>query len=324
MPQALHEAQPPLIAGPVTLMRLIEIREVEVALEHMVRLGLGPDDLSAETKWNGWLVQCAGGRLFTRRGKEDITEKFPEIAAAVAPYVPGHLLGELVYVSPEGLMVPRIVTTIAGTDDPLEVAEKRAALPGRFEYILFDAIALGGYDVSGLETWERQTALAQTVRASGPLRISPVHPFSDWRELYKQALGVGADGVVLKNAHAPYVWRPLGEPEPQPVGSWYKLKPVKSDEFVVYETARGPKGRLLLVFGQHHQGTLVPVGRVDNLARDVEEEVLERIKSGPFVVELKFQDRFPDPPGALQHPRFLYFRDDKDPADAVLPERYAP
>lgn len=324
MPVALPDARPPLVAGPVSLMRLVEIREVEVALDHMGRLGYGPEDLAVEVKFNGWLVQCAGGRLFTRRGKEDITEKFPEIAAAVSPYESDHLVGELVYVTPKGRMDEPTVTTIAGTDDPDEVEAKRAALPGRFEYVLFDALALEGLEVSGLPTLGRLEALRERVAPAGPLRISSVHPFEAWQGVYEQSLAVGGDGVVLKNVHAPYVWRPLGETEARPVGHWYKLKPVLSDDFVVYDLSRGPKGRLLLVFGQFHGGRLVPVGQVNNLARPVEREAQERMKAGPFVAELKFQARFPDPPGALQHPRFVRFRDDKEAGEAVLPEIYAP
>lgn len=326
MPQTPFDepAGAPLISGPVTLMRLVEVREIDVILDHMARLGLGPENLTAETKFNGWLIQSPGGHLWTRRGKEDITWKFPEIAQAVAPFDRDHLVGELVYVNPKGVMEAPAVTRIAGTDDPDELAAKRAALPGSFEYILFDALALDGHDVSQLPAWQRQEALREALRPEPPVRISPVHPFAMWEDIFNQGLTIGADGVVIKNAQAPYIWRPLGEPEPRPVANQYKFKPFTTDEFVVYETTRGPKGRLVLVFGQYHKGRLVPVGQVSNLARSLDCEVLERMAKGPFLVELKFQGRFPDPPGALQHARFIGFRDDKELTEALLPERFAP
>jgi len=317
-------ARPPLIAGPVALMRLVEIDDVGEAIDHMARLGLGPGDVLSETKFNGWLVQSAGGRLWSRRGNIDLTGKFPEIARAASRYDREHLAGELVYWTPEGTMSEPMVTTVAGTKDDGEAAAKLRALPGRFEYIVFDALALRGYEVARLPLMERKRALLDVVKAAPPLRISMEHPFEAWEEVYDQGVAAGGDGVVLKNRHAPYVWRPLGQSEPRPLGNQYKLKPVMTDDFVVCDTARGPKGRLLMVFGQFHQGKLIPVGEVNNLARETEKEVLRRIAEGLFVVELEFQGRFPDPPGALQHARFLRFRDDKKPEDAVLPGQFAP
>jgi ATP-dependent DNA ligase len=317
-------ASPPLVEGPVALMRLVEIEDISELLQDMRRMHLGPEDFSAETKFNGWLVQAAGGRLWSRRGNVELTQKFPEIAAAIAPYVADHLIGELVYLSPEGIMIEPVVTSVAMTKDPREAVAKLRALPGRFEYILFDALALRGLQTAQYETWVRQTLLLESVAQQGPLRVAPVFPFEEWERIYEAGVAAGGDGVVLKNRRAPYTWRPLGEPEPRPVGRWYKLKPALTDDFVVYETGRGPKGRLLMVFGQFHQGVLVPVGSVSNLPKSEEAEVLELMARGPFVVELEFQARFPDPPGALQSPRFLRFRPEKRLEDAILPERFAP
>ena len=323
-PPKAPPAAPPLIVAPVALMRLVEIDDIGELESDMDRLELGPEDFGAETKFNGWLVQAAGGRLWSRRGKE-LTAKFPDIAAAVAPYADAHLAGELVYWTPEGRMDEPTVTTVAGTKDPAEAVAKLRALPGRFEYVVFDALAIEGREIAPLPTAARREAILETIHPEGPLRISAIYPFSEWEGVYEQGVDVGGDGVVFKNLRAPYLWRPLGKPEPRPVGTWYKLKPVSTDDFVVYQLARGPKGRLLLVFGQFHEGRLVPIGQVDNLSSEDEAEAIERMKKeGPFVVELEFQGRFPEPPGALQHPRLLRFRPDKNPEDAVLPDRYAP
>lgn len=317
-------APAPLVEGPVTLMGLVEIDEISQILRDMRRMGLGPDDFSAETKFNGWLVQSAGGRLWSHSGKLELTANFPEIAQAVEPYTSEHLLGELVYWTPEGVMNEPAVTTIAGTKDPQKAVAKLRALPGRFEYVVFDALALRGVETAKFETWVRQRLLSEMVVPSGPLRLSASFPFEEWERVYEEGVGAGGDGVVLKNRRAPYLWRPLGQPRPRPAGRWYKLKPALTDDFVVYDIARGPKGRLLMIFGQFHEGELVPVGAVNNLSKGEEAEVLELIERGPFVVELEFQARFPDPPGALNSPRFLRFRPDKEIQEAVLPAGYAP
>jgi len=323
MPLTLFEepAGPPLIAGPVTLMKLVEAEDVGEIEAAMRRLRLGPEDFSAETKWNGWLTQSAGGRLYTHRGLE-LTRKFPEIADAIAPYAREHLVGELVYWTPDGTMRLQTVGSVATTKDDREAHAKLRALPGRFELVLFDAIALGGYEIARLPTYERYEALLDAVKQSGPLRISQIHPFRDYREVFRAGVEMGGDGVVVKNLHAPYAWRPLGESAPRPVGVWYKLKPSLTDDFVVFDSSRGPKGKLLAHIGQYHEGQLVDLGTVNNFSGDVEREVLDRLARGPFVMEIEFTSRFQDT-GALQHGRFYAFRDDKALHEAILPGRYA-
>lgn len=324
MPLTLFEepARPPLIAGPVTLMKLIEADGVGEIEATMRRLRLGPEDFSAETKFNGWLTQAAGGRLYSHRGLE-LTSKFPDIAAAIAPYTREHLVGELVYWNSDGTMKLQTVGSVATTKNDREAHAKLRALPGHFELVLFDAIALGGYEIARLPTHERYEALLGTVRPEGPLRISQFHPFRDWKQVYEAGIAAGGDGVVVKNLHAPYVWRPLGESAPRPVGAWYKLKPSLSDDFVVFGSSRGPKGKLLAHIGQFHEGQLVDLGTVNNFSSEIEDGVLDRLARGPFVMEIEFTSRFEDT-GALQHGRFLAFRDDKDVRDAALPSRYAP
>ncbi len=315
-------APPPLIEGPVALMRLIEIDEISELEDTMRRMRLGQGDFIAETKFNGWLTQVAGGRIYSRRG-EDLTGKFPEISDMMSRYTSEHLLGELVYWKEDGLMELPTVTSIAMTKSDREAVAKLRALPGFFSLVLFDVIAAQGYDLSKRSTAERIDILRNTVDTGGPILISQPSVFEDWKKVYDAGVALGGDGVVLKNLHAPYVWRQLGEPEPRPVGFWYKLKPVYTDDFVVFGSLRGPKGKLLARIGQYHRGQLVEVGQINNFAKDVEAEILERLSRGAFVMEVEYQGRFSDPPGALQHGRFYAFRDDKPMESVILPERYA-
>lgn len=304
-------APPPLIVGPVALMRLVEIEEIGELDLAMQRTGLTPSDFTVETKWNGWLAQTAGGRLYTRRGKE-MTKNFPEISDLMSIFTTEHIIGELVYWSPDGLMEEPNVTRVAGTKDPQEAIEKLESLPGHFEYILFDIIAARGYDISKLSTEERRDVLLETVEPQGPIKISPVFPFEKWPKLYKEGVRSGGDGAVFKNRHASYVWRPLGETEARPVGTWYKLKPALTDDFVVFDTSYGRKGSLLLHLGQYHEGELIEIGAVNNLSQEMEKEMLSLVKKGLFVVEVEFTSRYPDKTWILE------------PEDAVLPERFVP
>lgn len=307
---------------PVALMRLVEVDSAGFLQEAMGRAGLGPGDLIVETKFNGWLSQAAGGRLYSRRG-EELTSKFPHIAKLIAPFQKEHLIGELVYFNEHGIMDEPSVTRVAGTADPREAVRKLRAMPGHFDYVVFDIIAVNGEDISQAPMETRRQILNDCLCESG-LTVSNPLPFSRLQEVFEAGVAAGGDGVVIKNLHAPYIWKPLGQSEARPYATWWKLKPSFMDDFVVVRSKRGPKGKLVVTLAQFHQGELVEVGDMNNFSSPIEGEVLERLKEGPFVVEVEYTSRFPDPPGALQHPRFVRFRPDKPMESVLLPKRYAP
>lgn len=303
---------------PVALMRLVEIDEVSEATRRVPER-----QLWVEPKFNGWLTQVVGGKIFTRRGK-DLTLKFPLIAGLVAGFATEHLIGELVYWNERGIMDEPMVTHIAGTKDPLEIEDKTSQLLGFFQLVLFDAIMVEGMNISERPTIKRRELLEALIPEDHALvTLSPVFKFGSLESVYRKNVAAGGDGVVLKNSQAPYFWRPLGEHEPRPEGVWYKLKPAHTEDFVVTGLHRGPKGRLVVELGQYHAGQPVHVSDMSNISRD-DEKVFERKfrKEGPFIVEVEYQGRFQDPPGALQHPRLVRIREDIDHSQVVLPARF--
>jgi hypothetical protein len=311
-----------LISDPVALMRLVEVDTISELDQAMRRVSLNPQDAAAETKFNGWLVQAAGGRLYSRRGK-DLTDKFPHIAKLIAPFKKEHIIGELVYFDENGQMVEPAVTHVAGTKDPKEAVRKLLAMPGHFDYVVFDVLAVNGEDITKASTQARRAVLEDCFCDTG-LTLSNPQPLALLEKVYEEGVAAGGDGVVIKNLLSPYYWRPLGQSEERPSGVWWKLKPSFMDDFVVTGTHRGPKGSLLATLAQYHNGRLIEVSDVNNFSAEIEEEVLRRISKGPFIMEIEYTSRFPDPPGSLQHPRFARFRDDKDLESALLPEKYAP
>jgi ATP-dependent DNA ligase len=311
-----------LITGPVALMRLVTVDSISELDRLLTRMGLAPQHTAVETKFNGWLAQAAGGRLYSRRGK-DLTDKFPHIAKLIAPFTKEHLIGELVYFDENGIMQEPAVTTVAGTKDPKEAIRKMREMPGRFEYVVFDVLAADGKDVTDESTATRRGILDECFCNSG-ITLSNPQPLSMIQQVYDEGVDAGGDGVVIKNLRAPYAWRPFGQSEVQPVGYWWKLKPVFSDNFVVTGTRRGPKGNLLAILSQFYEGDLVEVSDVNNFSAMTTKEILRRMEQGPFLVEIAYQSRFPDPPGALNIPRFIRFRDDQDLDSAQLPKKYAP
>lgn len=311
-----------LITDPVALMRLVEVDSASELDSAMVRSGLGPDDVMAETKFNGWLAQAASGRLYSRRGK-DLTDKFPHIARLISPFKKEHLIGELVYFDPQGMMVEPAVTAVAGTKSVREALDKLHSMPGQFDYVVFDVLAVDGEDISKAPTAARREILDHCLCNTG-ITVSSPQPLALLDSIYQAGVASGGDGVVVKSLKAPYIWHPLGQSEARPSATWWKLKPSSTDDFVVIGTRRGKKGSLLAILAQYHDGRLIEVSDVNNFSSETEEEVLRRSHRGPFVMEVEYTSRFPDPPGRLQHPRFVRFRDDRDPESALLPEKYAP
>lgn len=317
----MSRASSPLGREPVSLMKLVEIDRAQEAID-----SIGDQrQIWVEPKFNGWMSQVVNGRIFSARGK-DLTGKFRAIADQVARYRRSHMLGELVYWGPDGVMDAPAVTHVAGTKNDDEADEKLEEMPGSFQLALFDVIADDGADLSGQSTVRRRARLERMAgrHQTWEVPLSPTHPFRSWKPLYNEVTALGGDGVVLKNEESEYYWRPLGEHSPRPMGVWFKLKPSSTDDFAVTGTHYGKKGRLILELSQYHNGEPVFVSEMSNIARDLEPVFEKRAKRGPFVIEVEFQSRFPDPPGALQHPRLVRVREDKGPEETELPARYAP
>jgi len=303
-----------VIEGPVALQRLVEIDSVDDLPDGI--------DWAVEKKFDGWLCQVAGGRIYSRRGKE-LTRNLPPVLEAVGRFRHEHLVGELVYWGPDGKMNESLVTSVAGTANPLEAFAKLRALPGIFQLVAFDLIGAGGRDIAKQPFRERRKRLEGLVRPSRHLALSPIYAFSKWRSAYNEALAEGGEGVVVKNIDAPYFWRELGEREPQPTGVQYKIKAVRSDDFVVFDHYQSEKDKLMVRFGQFWQGELVEVGEMDNFSAETETVIRRLLKKGPFVMEILFQERFPKPPGRLRNPRMGRIRLDKPIESATLPPKYA-
>jgi ATP-dependent DNA ligase len=314
-----------LVEGPVALQRLVEVDDIEDVTRR-----IDPENLAVERKFDGWLSQTAGGRIFSRRGKE-LTLNFAPIFKAVKKFKGEHLIGELVFWGPGGKMDQPVVTSVAGTADPGSAAKKLLMLEkagGFFQIVIFDLIAHEGKDISQMAFGDRREILEDLVDTTDEhderITLSPVFQFRNWKRVFKDALAEGGEGVVFKNMEAPYFWRPLGDREPQPQGVQYKLKAVRSDDFVVFDSRLTEKKSLLVRFGQFHRGELIEIGEVDNFSAKIAKEVLLRLERGPFVMEIAFQERFRKPPGKLRNPRFMRFRDDKPIESAVLPAKFAP
>jgi bifunctional non-homologous end joining protein LigD len=199
-------------------------------------------------------------RLLTRKGL-DWTEKFPNVAAAVAklPARTALIDGEVVVEDEDG----------ASSFSALQAALKQGERE-RFIYYVFDLLHLDGRDLTGLPMAERKAELARLLPTaeSGPVIYSE-HFEGDGQAVLRTACLWRLEGIVSKRLDAPYR---SGRSE-----SFIKIKCSNAQELVVggYSPSTAlPRAIGALVVGYYDDGRLIYAGRVGTgytrtLARDL-------------------------------------------------------
>ena len=246
---------PPELSGPVG-----------VALTRSVATVPRPDALPGgcryEPKWDGFrlvVVRQAGStRVWSRQGR-DLTDRFPDVAAAARAQLPAGTVvdGEVVVWNGDrldfGLLQQRMATA-AGRMGPVVAAHPAS-------YVAFDLLAVGGADQRARRLRERRAELeALAVRWPPPLQLSPtttdLGEALRWSREYRAA---GVEGLVVKSASGRYL---AGRRD------WLKVKSWETTEVVVGGVI-GPIDRpSQLVVGRSRDGELVIVGRTSPLTPD--------------------------------------------------------
>jgi ATP-dependent DNA ligase len=213
-----------------------------------------------EPKWDGFRLVivrgAAGTRLWSKQGR-DLTDRFPDVAAAARAQVPTGTVvdGEVVVWSGErldfALLQQRMVTGVG----------KIPALAARHpaSYVAFDVLARGGEDLRRSPLVRRRAELEKL--GSGwkpPLQLSPVTDDPDeaagWMADYRQA---GVEGLVVKGKATRYL---PGRRD------WIKVKSRETTE-VIIGGVLGPIGSpQQVVAGRYRGGELVLVGRTSPLS----------------------------------------------------------
>src|SRR5256886_14513408 len=164
---------------------------------------------------------------------------------------------------------------------------------------------------------------------------STLFPYTTlFRSLYDRAVGMGLEGIVAKQADAPYK---SGRSD-----LWQKIRADKTGDFVVvgYTAPKGSRGGFgALHLGGYADGKLVYAGRAGSgftgqMLKDVGDQLLAlEIPRPPFegpvpaekeshwvkpelVAEVRYKEVTGD--GLLGEPVFLRFRDDKKPEECVI------
>jgi bifunctional non-homologous end joining protein LigD len=267
-------------------------------------------------------------KLESRRNN-DWTAQFPTVAAAVKELSAKKALldGEVAAIMPSGIT----------SFQALHHAESAGA---KLVYFVFDLLHLDGEDVAALPLVERKEKLRALLEATsgngggGVLKYVD-HVVGNAARVFSEACKLGAEGIIVKNATAPYR---AGRNT-----LWVKVKCVKRQELVIGgftepEGSRTGIGALLV--GYYEEGALKYAGKVGTgkgFTRDFLSKLRDQLdtvaaKDCPFdpkpkasksthwvkpkiVVEVQFVEWTSD--GHLRHPSLLGIRQDKHAQDVV-------
>lgn len=304
---------------------------IEPQLARLVEEPPRGDDWLFEIKFDGYRIlarrEGESVRLLSRNGK-DWTERFRPVAEAVAalPFREGWLDGEVAILRPDG--------TTSFQDLQNAISEGRR---GELVYLVFDLMHRDGQDLRGLPLTERKAALQSLLGAAdnrpSPLRFSD-HVRGQGAAFYRQACGLGLEGVIAKRADRPYR---AGRGD-----DWCKIKCLMCQELVVggFTDPAGSRHDLgaLLVGHWDGDGGLRYAGKVGTGFDDRALMDLRRRLDGllqdeaPFVgpprrmkgvhwtrpalvAEVAFTGWTAD--GRLRHASYQGLREDKDPAEVT-------
>jgi bifunctional non-homologous end joining protein LigD len=270
-------------------------------------------------------------RIWSRLGNEK-TGQFPDLVAALTDYakkLKGSVVldGEIVALDERG--EPAGFQKLQGRIHLTESHSRSAE--GRVAFIAFDILRDRADDLRSLPFTARRARLERVFRDPGSpiLRLSEVVA-GDGRDLYKQALEQGWEGLIAKNVDSVYHTG-------KRTHDWRKLKILREQEFVIggwteSRTTGRPFGALLLGYYEHdeliyagHTGTGFTgkeLDRVYRLLKPLETSVCpfkkcRRPNEPPhwttprIVAQIKFGEWTDD--GVLRQPVYLGIRDDVKP-----------
>ena len=153
----------------------------------------------------------------------------------------------------------------------------RAVLDLPAAFYAFDLLAFGGLDLRDLPLLARKALLREVLPTVGPVRFSD-HIATQGEAMYEQVTAMRLEGLVAKKADSPY--------RSGRSTSWYKIRAVRTDDFVVvgYTDPKGGRsgfGALHLAqYTDANDGELVYAGSVGTgFSDDVLDEIMESLRT---------------------------------------------
>ncbi|HTH64630.1 MAG TPA: DNA polymerase ligase N-terminal domain-containing protein, partial [Gemmatimonadales bacterium] len=159
-----------------------------------------------EVKLDGYRMRAVKengqARLISRNGN-DYSAAFPELIRPIAalPYANVLMDGELVILDDAGRPSFQRLQNRARIGRAPDIRHASVESPGTL--YLFDLMALEGFDLRSLPLVKRKALLRSVLPEAGPLKYSE-HFEKEGEALYDQAVGMGLEGIVAKQADSPY------------------------------------------------------------------------------------------------------------------------
>jgi bifunctional non-homologous end joining protein LigD len=199
-----------------------------------------------EIKFDGYRVQIhlnqGKRKVYTRNGL-DWTKRFSVIAGALD--VPG-----------QAIIDGEVVVVHEGRTNFSELqAELAAGHQDRLVFYAFDLLWRDG-DLRKLSQIERKQMLSDLLgeNDTGPPVVYSEHLIGDGQEMFEHAAKLHFEGIVSKNAHAPY--------RSDRNEGWLKIKTVQKGQFPVIGFVKDPTGVAAPYLGKREGKDLVYMGKV--------------------------------------------------------------
>jgi bifunctional non-homologous end joining protein LigD len=200
-----------------------------------------------EIKYDGYRLQVhlnKGVRIFTRNG-HDWTNRFPIIADAFDIPVERAIFDGEVVVVHEGR------TNFSELQADLASGKQR-----RMVFYVFDLLFLEGFDLRKSPQIERKRVLKMLfdeTKLQSPVLYSE-HMLTDGNEMFAASCKLGFEGIISKNAEAPY--------RSDRNEGWLKVKCVQKGKFPVIGFVKDPTGVAALYLGKKEGKELRYMGKV--------------------------------------------------------------
>jgi bifunctional non-homologous end joining protein LigD len=200
-----------------------------------------------EIKYDGYRLQIhlnKGARIFTRNG-HNWTNRFPLIAEAFDIPVERAIFDGEVVVVHEGR------TNFSELQADLASGKQR-----RMVFYAFDLLFLEGFDLRKSPQIERKRVLKMLfdeTKLHSPILYGE-HMLTDGNEMFAASCKLGFEGIISKNAEAPY--------QSDRNESWLKIKCVQKGKFPVIGFVKDPTGVAALYLGKKEGEELRYMGKV--------------------------------------------------------------
>ena len=193
---------PPELAGPVAVELAKPVRDIPPA-ERAARAAAATSRSGTATGWS--LVRQGGStRLWSKQGR-DLTDRFPDVAAAALAQLPAGHGGRR-----RGGRLERRAARLRAAAAPDGHRRRRGSPPlvaaHPASYVAFDLLAVGGTDLRAQPLRRRRAELERlAARWAPPLQLSPVtgDP-AEARQWFTDFRAAGVEGLVAKGAGTRY------------------------------------------------------------------------------------------------------------------------